>query len=233
LFPIHNNYFPLTGAHTTVDCNSCHPGGIYNNTPNTCVGCHQANYNQTTNPNHAAIGIPTTCATCHTTNPNWQPATFPIHNNYFVLQGAHVSVDCFSCHQGNYQGNTPTTCFGCHQTDYNNTNNPPHLSAQFPTTCELCHTQNAWVPSTFNHDGQYFPIYSGQHQGEWDLCSDCHTNPNNYQLFSCIDCHEHNQNSMNQEHQGVPGYSWNSIACYTCHPDGNSGGKMQIPRQQN
>ena len=199
-FPIHNNYYPLTGAHTTVDCNSCHPGGNYNNTPNVCVGCHQTNYNQTTNPNHGALGFPTTCATCHTTNPGWTPATFPIHNNYYVLQGAHLSIDCFTCHQGNYNNPIPTTCFGCHQTDYNNTNNPPHLSAQFPTDCLLCHTQTAWVPSTFNHDGQYFPIYSGHHQGEWTLCSDCHTNPNNYQIFSCIDCHAHNQNSMNNAH---------------------------------
>ncbi|MEI7981281.1 MAG: hypothetical protein WCI71_06480 [Bacteroidota bacterium] len=234
-FPIHGNYYPLTGAHSTVDCNACHQGN-YHNPPNTCVGCHQANYNQTTNPNHGAIGIPTTCATCHTTNPNWIPATFPIHNNYYVLQGAHLSVACFTCHQGNYNNSIPTTCFGCHQTDYNNTTNPNHAAAQFPTNCEICHTQNAWVPSTFNHDGQYFPIYSGHHNGEWTLCADCHTNPTNFQIFSCIDCHAHNQSAMNNEHDGVPGYVWNSQACYTCHPNGSSGGKMKNLRnirQQN
>jgi len=227
-FVIHNTYYPLTGAHTSVSCNSCHNGN-YNNTPNTCVGCHQTNYNQTTNPNHAAIGIPTTCATCHTTNPDWHPATFPIHSNYYVLQGAHVSVDCYSCHHGNYNS-TPNTCYGCHQTDYNQTNNPPHASAQFPTNCELCHTQNAWIPSTFQHDQQYFPIYSGKHEGEWSLCADCHTNPNNYQVFSCIDCHEHNKADMDSEHNGVSGYQYNSIACYTCHPTGNAGGKMLKPK---
>jgi hypothetical protein len=30
---------------------------------------------------------------------------------------------------------------------------------------------------------------------------------------------------MNNEHQGVAGYTYNSTACYNCHPHGN-GGKM-------
>jgi len=168
------------------------------------------------------LGIPTTCSTCHTTNPNWQPATFPIHNNYYVLQGAHTTVDCSNCHIGGNYNNTPTTCFGCHQADYNQTTDPNHVVAQFPTDCQLCHSQNAWEPSTFNHDGQYFPIYSGEHQGEWNTCADCHINPGNYNVFSCIDCHEHNQTSMNQEHRGISGYVWNSNACYSCHPNGES-----------
>jgi len=151
---------------------------------------------------------------------------FPDSQQLLRVAGAHLSIDCYSCHQGNYNSNLPTTSYGCHQADYNGTNNPPHASAQFPTTCEMCHTQNAWTPSTFNHDQQYFPIYSGKHHGKWNLCSDCHTNSSNYQIFSCIDCHEHNQADMNDKHNGVPGYQYNSIACYTCHPDGNSGGKM-------
>ena len=27
------------------------------------------------------------CAMCHTTEPDWNPAAFPIHNEYYVLQG--------------------------------------------------------------------------------------------------------------------------------------------------
>lgn len=226
-FPTHGNYFPLTGAHGTIaeNCAQCHNGN-YNTTPNTCVGCHQPEYSQTTNPNHAAIGVPTTCADCHTSDPGWKPATFAIHNNYYVLAGAHVGIanNCAVCHNGNYN-TTPNTCVGCHLQDYNQTTNPPHATAQFPTDCESCHTQSVWTPSTFNHDGQYFPIYSGKHQGEWTLCSDCHTTPTNYGLFSCIDCHEHNQPDMDDKHSGVSGYSYNSLACYQCHPTGN-GGKM-------
>ncbi len=216
--------FPLTGAHTTVSCDNCHADG-YAGTSTVCNDCHSSNYASTTNPNHQNLGLSTDCAVCHTTNPGWSPALFPNHNDYYQLLGAHANItDCASCHNGDYN-NTPTICYDCHQSDYNNTNNPPHQSAQFPTDCESCHTQSAWVPSTFDHDGQYFPIYSGKHNGEWNTCADCHTNPNDYSVFSCITCHEHNQSDMNSEHSGVSGYVYESSACYSCHPTGGGDGE--------
>jgi hypothetical protein len=226
-FPIHNEYYPLTGAHLTIvsDCFICHEGD-YNNTPNACVGCHINDYNQTTNPDHDAIGIGTDCETCHTTNPGWQPATFPIHNQYWPLTGAHVTVDCDDCHNGNYNS-TPNTCAGCHMDDYNGTTDPNHAAAGFPTDCELCHTTIAWVPSTFDHDGQYFPIYSGSHAGVWTTCSQCHPNPSDYGVFTCLTCHPPGE--TNGDHEGVPGYQYNSDACYACHPTGQAGGKMLRP----
>ena len=224
-YPIHGNVYPLTGAHATIsnNCFQCHQGN-YTTTPNTCAGCHMPNYNTTTNPNHAAIGLSTDCSTCHTINPNWKPASFPIHNNYYVLAGTHITLDCNTCHNGNYNS-TPNTCFGCHQTNYNQTTNPSHAAAQFPTTCADCHSQTAWIPSTWNHDVQYFPIYSGKHNGVWSACADCHTNPGNYAVFTCTtSCHP--QASTNNSHQGVSGYTYSSPACYNCHPKGNAGGKM-------
>jgi hypothetical protein len=226
--PTHNNYWALTGAHASItNCDNCHNGNYNNNIPNTCVGCHQNNYNQTNNPSHTSLGLSTDCASCHTTNPGWSPALFPNHNNYWALTGAHATItNCDQCHNGNYN-TAPNTCVGCHLNDYNSTTNPAHAPAQFPTDCQMCHTTTAWSPSTFNHDGQYFPIYSGHHAGTWTLCTDCHTNASNYQLFSCIDCHAHNnQTQVDNQHQGVTGYSYNSIACYNCHPTGSSGGKF-------
>lgn len=224
-FAIHNNYWPLTGTHLTTDCNSCHNNNYTNTLSTACVSCHQTNYNQTTNPNHATISIPTTCADCHTTDPGWSPATFPIHSNYYVLAGAHLTIACSACHGTNYNNTLPTTCVGCHLNDYNQTNNPPHASGQYPTDCTMCHTQTAWSPSTFNHDAQYFPIYSGHHNGTWTSCGDCHTNSSNYQVFSCLTCHAHNQTDMDNSHSGIAGYSYNSNACYNCHPTGSAGGK--------
>jgi hypothetical protein len=217
----HNTFYPLTGGHLPIanDCNQCH-NGSYNNTPNTCVGCHQSNYNGATNPNHLNLSLSTDCVSCHTTAPGWSPALFPDHGNYWVITGAHTALDCVDCHNGNYN-NTPNTCYGCHQGDYNNTADPDHEAAQFPTDCTVCHDQNAWMPSTFDHDGLYFPIYSGKHDGEWNACSDCHTNPNNYSIFSCLGCHPHNnQAETNSQHNGVNGYQYLSSACYACHPDG-------------
>jgi hypothetical protein len=216
--------FPLTGAHTTTDCISCHSQG-YEGTTTVCYECHTVAYEQSQNPNHLVVGIPTDCGSCHTTDPEWKPATFPIHNEYYPLIGAHagIATNCAECHGGDYN-NTPNTCFGCHEEEYNQTVDPDHLSAQFSTDCELCHTQDAWEPSTFNHDGQYFPIYSGKHQGEWNSCVECHTSPGNFSLFSCIDCHEHNQADTDEEHEGIGGYIYNSEACYACHPTGEATG---------
>jgi hypothetical protein len=213
--------FELTGAHLSMPtCYDCHQGN-YTNTSNDCASCHTPEYEQTSNPNHNAIGISNVCETCHTTMPDWIPAGMPTHNDYYVLEGAHVSLanDCALCHDGNYN-NSPSDCYGCHSTDYNQTNDPPHQSAQFPVNCEACHTQTVWEPSSFDHDGQYFPINSGKHLGEWVQCSDCHDNSGNYASFTCLTCHLSGQ--TNDDHSEVADYAYNSIACLQCHPNGTN-----------
>jgi hypothetical protein len=211
--------FPLTGVHTTTLCARCHTTG-YSNTPTTCVACHQVKYNATTNPNHKTLALAVTCGDCHTTNAGWVPATFAIHNTYFVLSGAHsaIGTNCALCHKGNYN-TTPATCYGCHAAKYNATTNPNHVAAKFPTECAACHTSTAWTPSTFNHDSQYFRINSGKHQGEWNLCTECHTTATNYAVFNCLLCHEHsNKTDLDSKHKGESGYSYTSAACLSCHP---------------
>ncbi len=220
----HSVYYPFTGAHIPIsnDCAACHTAGNYSNTPNTCAGCHLDDYTSSVNPNHVSLGLPTDCESCHTTAADWQPATFAIHDDFWPLVGAHavIASDCAACHNGNYN-NTPNTCYGCHATEYSQATNPNHATAGFPTDCTMCHGQTAWEPSTFDHDNMYFPIYSGKHKDEWDQCVECHTIPNNYSAFSCIDCHEHNDpTAVGQDHQGVSGYQYTSAACYACHPTG-------------
>jgi len=217
-FDHNQSNFPLTGAHTTTQCVDCHTTG-YSGTPTICLECHTPDFNQTTNPDHVDAGFSNECLECHTTNPGWTPATFD-HDDY-PLNGAHASIatDCNACHSGNYS-TTPNTCFGCHEDDYNQTTDPPHASAQFSTDCLTCHTELVWDPSTFDHDNQYFPIYSGEHNGEWTSCVECHTVPSNYALFSCIDCHEHNKTDMDDDHQDVTDYIYESNACFECHPLG-------------
>ncbi|MBI9035604.1 MAG: hypothetical protein JEZ03_14165 [Bacteroidales bacterium] len=223
--------FPLTGAHTTTQCSDCHTNG-YTGTSSVCFDCHSEDYAQTSNPNHTQINLSNDCAECHTAEPEWKPATFLIHNDFYPLTGAHgrEASNCFACHEGNY-GNTPNTCFGCHSNDYNQASDPPHASAQFSTDCIFCHTEEAWEPSTFDHDGQYFPIYSGEHGGEWNTCAECHNNPADYSIFTCIDCHEHNQGEMNSEHNDVQGYIYNSIACLDCHPTGGEKAFRRVIRK--
>ncbi len=209
--------FPLRGGHIGVECNSCHSGG-YIGTSTACVSCHQKNYNATINPNHTTAKFSTDCKTCHNVTA-WQPSTFNHNTNTsFPLTGGHVGVDCIKCHASGYTG-TSTECVSCHQKNYNATINPAHATAKFPTNCESCHNVIAWTPSTFNHDSQYFRIYSGRHRQQWTQCTECHTNPSNYAVFSCIVCHQHNNKAkVDADHQGKAGYVYSGTSCFTCHP---------------
>ena len=49
--------YSLVGTHATLDCSSCHSGGIYAGTPTDCVGRHLDDYNRARNPNHSAVGF--------------------------------------------------------------------------------------------------------------------------------------------------------------------------------
>jgi hypothetical protein len=215
----HNNgtTFPLAGGHLGVECISCHSAG-YSGISTTCVSCHLNNYNTTTDPGHVAAKFSTDCKLCHSVLV-WKPSTFN-HNTgtTYPLTGSHIGVNCINCHSKGYAG-ISTACVSCHLTKYNSTTNPPHASAKFPTNCESCHTVTLWTTSTFNHDVQYFRIYSGKHKGRWTLCSECHTSATNYAVFNCLLCHEHSsKTSVDSEHRGVNGYVYNSSNCLSCHP---------------
>ena len=213
--------FPLNGAHRNVTCASCHRNGQYAGTPKDCYSCHRSTYEGTRNPNHVQQGFPTACQQCHTESA-WQPANFNHNATAFPLTGAHVSVSCTDCHRNGVYAGTPRDCYACHQQDYQQAQ-PNHASAGFPTTCQTCHTTARWEGATFDHDGRFFPIYSGRHRNVWNnACSTCHVASGNFQVFECILCHEHNQSSMNSEHREVNGYRWESRYCYQCHPDGRA-----------
>ncbi|MBT8191554.1 MAG: hypothetical protein KJO29_14075, partial [Bacteroidia bacterium] len=152
--------FSLTGAHLSVACMDCHFDG-FAGTSSYCADCHTPDFEASVNPDHVELNLSNDCASCHTTDPEWMPATFDIHNDFYPLSGAHLMIanDCASCHNGDYN-NTPNTCFDCHKTEYEETTDPDHVSANFGEDCAGCHSEDGWVPSTFDHDGQYFPIFS-------------------------------------------------------------------------
>ena len=82
-----------------------------------------------------------------------------------------------------------------------------------------CHTVDDW-DSDFDHDGRFFPIFSGPHDNEWATCQTCHQNPGNFSTFTCLTCHEHNRADTDNDHDEVSGYAYDSALCYQCHPDG-------------
>jgi len=198
--------FPLTGAHSTVTCEACHVGGVFQGTPQDCYSCHLSDYNGA--PNHLSGNFSHTCEDCHSTS-TWDGADFD--HSTFPLTGAHSTASCAECHVGGVFGGTPRDCMGCHAAEYNGA--PGHVSSGFPTTCQDCHSTNTWGNADFDHD-QFFRL-RGPHR-TMD-CTSCHLTPGNYASFSCIDCHEHSRSRTDNEHDDVNGYVYASSACVSCH----------------
>lgn len=158
--------FRLTGAHTKVSCNRCHPNRRFAGTPSNCSGCHRVA--------HAGL---TRCQNCHTTS-RWRPSTFN-HSAHFRLTGNHQSLSCARCHPGGRYRGTPTSCTGCHGTAHGGL-----------TACAQCHTPAGWKPTTFNH-ANVFPL-TGAHAGK--ACTACHPNGNFGTTIggggkACASCH--------------------------------------------
>lgn len=198
--------YPLTGAHLTVACASCHVNNVFRGTSRTCAGCHLDNFNATTNPNHKTAGFTTDCQTCHTT------AAFlgtSINHTSFPLTGAHVMTACANCHVGGVFKGTNRTCAGCHLNRYNATTNPKHTLPSFPHTCDTCHGTSRWIGTVFNHP---FPL-TGAHRVL--QCGQCHVG-GIYQGTSttCAGCHLTNYNSTTNPKHTLPSFPQ---TCDSCH----------------
>jgi hypothetical protein len=162
-------------------------------------------------------GFPQTCEVCHDTI-KWTDANFDHSKTGFPLTGSHTVPPraCADCHVNNNYKSLPTDCYGCHKADYGNTTNPNHIAAGFPTTCATCHDTIKWADGRFNHT--WWPLNHGNANG---VCATCHTNPNDYSVFACTNCHTKAQ--TDPRHQGVGGYVYNSVNCYQCHKGGGGG----------
>ncbi|MGZ8776240.1 MAG: cytochrome c3 family protein, partial [Mycobacterium sp.] len=185
--------FPLTEAHASVDCASCHKNGQFRGTPTNCAACHGAptSHNSKFGPN---------CASCHTTRA-WLPASFDHSVTTFPLTGAHPLVVCQKCHANptvTFTG-APTTCAACHT-------KPSNHTAAMATNCGTCHSTRAWTPATFAHAQTRFPL-TGAHTSV--TCARCHTSPNTFGGLSraCASCH-----NKPSSHTGAMGTN-----CGTCH----------------
>ena len=205
------------GVHATEDCSSCHKNNVYAGTPRDCYGCHRTDYESARDPNHAAAGFPTNCETCHRpTDTSFEQASFN-HGDRLPPGGRPCHAGLQLLPQEQYLRRAPrATAIGCHRSDYESTRDPNHVAAGFPTTCDSCHrpTDTSFEQGRFDHS--YFPITTGRHAG--NACSACHPDSSNFKVFNCLTCH--GQSETNSHHTGVSGYSYNSQACYSCHPQG-------------
>lgn len=171
-------FYPLIGKHASLDCQKCHPNGIYAGTAATCVSCHE----KVLPVNH----FPGDCKMCHTPE-GWKPAHFDHQANNAQdcltchkpdRPANHFDGQCSLCHstsawkpaEFNHQG--VTSCAGCHET-----NRP---AGHFSGDCSACHSTSAWKPATFSHS-----------TANATDCQSCHTKdkPANHFNGQCSLCH--------------------------------------------
>lgn len=180
-----------------TDCFACHTplGGAASS---RCVSCHKPD----------AIGRLTTAGL-----PIAKPLTStPFHQKL-------ISQDCVACHsdhagvkrfrvQGRFnhallQKGTREQCQGCHKSPTDS------LHQKITGNCGQCHTQEKWVPATFNHD-KFFTLDRDHNT----RCVTCHVR-NDYSRYTCYGCHEHSPSSIRREHieEGIRNFD----NCVKCH----------------
>src|SRR5919198_177042 len=206
----------LNADHRLMACESCHRGADVRSGAVNCVSCHRKDYDAARNPAHAAAGFPVTCESCHgASDVTWLTKSGGgfSHAAVFPLAGMHATVSCVACHRNNVYRGTSRECVGCHLPNYNSAQNPNHVSAGFPTTCDSCHrpTESQWRGASFNHN-QFFPL-QGVHATQ--ACAVCHKN-NVYKGTprTCVGCHLPNYNSAQNPNHVAAGFP---TTCDSCH----------------
>ena len=199
----HNAFtFQLVGGHTEATCTGCHLDARsivdLQSAPQDCYSCHYQ-----VDEHQGQFG--TQCDACHTPE-NWDAVSFDHSLSNFPLTGAHITVNCESCHINGVFASTQSACVSCHA-------EPIEHAGQFGTDCEACHTTTAWTPATFSGD-HTFPLNHGE-SGQVS-CTTCH--PVNYTTYTCYGCHEHTESNIISEHreEGISDFQ----NCVECHADG-------------
>ena len=189
--------YKLSGAHLGAACVKCHANpATHAGAPTVCAGCH------TKPAGHLAVSS-NACQVCHATTA-WKPATFNHSSAAFKLSGAHLKLECASCHKGGVYSGLPTACIGCH------TKAGIH-SPLYPATCTTCHSTTRWL--TISYKGPH--TFPKTHNGAAGRCTTCHTS--NTVPYSCAKCHS--DAWAKSKHAGVAGFSLTT--CAKCHPTGN------------
>ena len=213
--------FPLTGAHVTLPCETCHIQGTFKGTPKKCATCHtQGSRIQTTTfklSNH--LVTTQACEQCHTSTASWSVAHF-----------SHAGViphQCSQCHNGNITKGKPSNhmptnepCDSCHRTTTWMSASFTHVSVM-PGSCAQCHIQGG-TATTFkasNHIPTNLP------------CDACHTTGGSFATSrfthsatqgamagQCASsgCHDGSHTSSNALGK-TPNHVATSASCDQCH----------------
>ncbi|HHO54373.1 MAG TPA: hypothetical protein ENK18_26750 [Deltaproteobacteria bacterium] len=192
--------FSLKGEHSELQCTDCHSRGSWANIEPECASCHEEPHLKADRARPLA-----TCDSCHTTY-DWGVESVrssvldhtDLSQVDFVLEGAHLDVECIDCHEEALF--VPTLFGGCDSCHEN-----PHR-AEFDVECTDCHGEVGWRPvPDFDHELTGYTLQGVHAQVE---CEQCHGDHATARLphETCTDCHE-------DIHRGQFG----TRSCDTCH----------------
>lgn len=184
-----------------TDCFACH-APLAGADSARCVVCHK----------QADIGLLST-----TGRPVVKPlTTTPFHQKL-------LNQDCVACHsdhagvrrfraQGHFrhsllEAKTRAECQTCHKSPKDS------LHQQITGNCSQCHSQEKWLPATFDHN-KYFEL-DRDHNAR---CVTCHL-VNDYSRYTCYGCHEHTLDNIRRKHvkEGIRKFD----DCVECHRNAN------------
>lgn len=224
----HETFFPIQmGVHGSADCNSCH-GGFPTFKMFSCVGCHE-HRQATADPQHAGITDyrydSTACLTCHPSGLAGAISRADHTARFFPIDVGtpHATGQCAQCHT-TAADKKQFTCIGCHDHAQAATD-PKHTAVTGYTydssACLMCHPQGKSGTISRPDHKKFFPIEMGTTHGKGQ-CADCHTNPADRKVFSCIGCHDHARNVTDPKHASIARYRYDSPSCLRCHADGKT-----------
>ena len=99
--------FPLTGAHASLACESCHANGQFSGLSSACVSCHGE-------PTYHRGLFGTNCGSCHNTS-NWSAKYTGPHPRIGEGSGInHGGASCRDCHPKTLSS---ATCLKCHDSN--------------------------------------------------------------------------------------------------------------------
>jgi hypothetical protein len=185
-----------------ITCDGCHLSewDIFNN--ESCILCHTDSEAQFISRHRNQLGD--NCVDCHDGVDRMMSFD---HSEFFPLEGKHTEIECQACHFNQVYQETPQECIDCHA-------EPQIHAGYFGLKCEYCHVAESWYPGQLR--SHQFPINHGEPLiAECELC---HTAT--YQNYTCFDCHDHQPETIAEEHREVGISEDDLFECVLCHGDG-------------
>lgn len=195
--------FALRGAHSDLECTSCHVEPVAVAKPSVrCIDCHAED-----DPHAGQLGD--TCQACHSDVELTWPERVRFDHDLaaFPLLGKHDALVCDDCHATPAFHDAGEQCVDCHAED------DVH-ERRLGSECATCHNPNSWLAWTFDHDTQTDFALTGAHDGL--DCHSCHREPVVGQIdlsSACASCHR-----SDDVHRGEFGTD-----CAECHTTSSFG----------